>query len=199
MTVLKNGATSTLSVVDRVKQALPKVLENLPPNLRVLPVCDQSIFVKAAVTGVVREGAIATALASLKILLLLGSWRSTVIIAVSIPLAVLAAIAVLAVFGQTPNVMTLGGLARVERTGTIPVTSHYNIQPTIEIYAGTQGRDLGAVAGIVWMLFITGTTLSVPALTGAIMCMGVATGNAILVIAVAREQFVELGDPRANV
>ena len=164
-----------------------------------LPVCDQSIFVKAAVTGVVREGAIAAALTSLMILLFLESWRSTVIIAVSIPLAVLAAIAVLAVFGQTLNVMTLGGLARVERTGTIPVTSHYNIQPTIEIYAGTQGRDLGAVAGIVWMLFITGTTLSVPALTGAIMCMGAATGNAILVIAVAREQFVELGDPRANV
>ena len=95
--------------------------------------------------------------------------------------------------------MTLGGLARVERTVTIPVTSHYNIQPTIEIYAGTQGRDLGAVAGIVWMLLITGTTLSVPALTGAIMCIGVATGNAILVIAIAREQFVELGDARANV
>ena len=167
-------------------------------------------------------------------------------------------------------VQTLGGLARVERTSTIPVTSHYNIQPVIDIYAGTQGRDLGAVAGdvqaaiktlarqqpkgvtvtirgqyqtmqtaftglglgivaavlliyllivvnfqswvdpfvivtalpaalagIVWMLFITGTTLSVPALTGAIMCMGVATANAILVIAFAREQLVELGDARA--
>jgi CzcA family heavy metal efflux pump len=111
MTVLKNGATSTLSIVDGVKQALPKVLESLPPNLRVLPVGDQSIFVKAAVSGVVREGAIAAALTSLMILLFLGSWRSTVIIAVSIPLAVLAAIAALAAFGQTLNVMTLGGLA----------------------------------------------------------------------------------------
>ena len=111
LTVLKNGATSTLSIVDGVKQALPKVLENLPPSLRVLPVGDQSIFVRAAVSGVVREGAIAAALTSLMILLFLGSWRSTVIIAVSIPLAVLAAIAALAVFGQTLNVMTLGGLA----------------------------------------------------------------------------------------
>jgi multidrug efflux pump subunit AcrB len=111
MTVLKNGATSTLSIVDGVKQALPKILENLPPNLRVLPVGDQSIFVKAAVSGVVREGAFAAALTSLMILLFLGSWRSTVIIAVSIPLAVLAAIAALAAFGQTLNVMTLGGLA----------------------------------------------------------------------------------------
>ena len=111
MTVLKNGATSTLSIVDGVKQALPKVLESLPPNLRVLPVGDQSIFVKAAVSGVVREGAIAAALTSLMILLFLGSWRSTVIIAVSIPLAVLAAIAALSAFGQTLNVMTLGGLA----------------------------------------------------------------------------------------
>ena len=111
LTVLKNGATSTLSIVDGVKQALPKVLEGLPPSLRVLPVGDQSIFVKAAVSGVVREGAIAAALTSLMILLFLGSWRSTVIIAVSIPLAVLAAIAALAAFGQTLNVMTLGGLA----------------------------------------------------------------------------------------
>ncbi|TCM19672.1 CzcA family heavy metal efflux pump [Novosphingobium sp. PhB165] len=111
LTVLKNGAASTLSVVDGVKDALPKITSTLPDTLKVLPVGDQSVFVKAAVSGVLHEGAIAAALTSLMILLFLGSWRSTVIIAVSIPLAVLAAVAALAVFGQTMNVMTLGGLA----------------------------------------------------------------------------------------
>ncbi len=111
LTVLKNGATSTLSIVDGVKQAIPRIAAGLPDTLKILPVGDQSLFVKAAVSGVIREGAIAAALTSLMILLFLGSWRSTVIIAISIPLAVLAAIAALAAFGQTMNVMTLGGLA----------------------------------------------------------------------------------------
>ncbi|MBC2666087.1 efflux RND transporter permease subunit [Novosphingobium flavum] len=111
LTVLKNGAASTLAVVDGVKQALPQLQTSLPETLKVLQVGDQSMFVKAAVSGVVHEGAIAAALTSLMILLFLGSWRSTVIIALSIPLAILAAIATLALFGQTLNVMTLGGLA----------------------------------------------------------------------------------------
>jgi len=111
LTVLKSGATSTLAIVNGVKDALPKIAETLPDTLKVLPVGDQSLFVKAAVAGVVKEGAIAAALTSLMILLFLGSWRSTVIIALSIPLAILAALAALAAFGQTLNVMTLGGLA----------------------------------------------------------------------------------------
>ncbi|WP_419815425.1 efflux RND transporter permease subunit [Glacieibacterium sp.] len=111
LTVLKNGATSTLAVVDGVKAALPKIAAGLPDTLKIVPIGDQSVFVKGAVTGVVVEGAIAAALTSLMILLFLGSWRSTVIIALSIPLAVLAAVAMLAAFGQTLNVMTLGGLA----------------------------------------------------------------------------------------
>ncbi|QGP80647.1 efflux RND transporter permease subunit [Sphingobium sp. CAP-1] len=111
LTVLKNGATSTLAIVDGVKDALPKIAAGLPDTLKILPIGDQSLFVKAAVEGVVHEGAIAAALTSLMILLFLGSWRSTVIIALSIPLAILAAIAALAAFGQTLNVMTLGGLA----------------------------------------------------------------------------------------
>jgi CzcA family heavy metal efflux pump len=111
LTVLKNGATSTLAIVDGVKQALPRIAATLPETLKILPIGDQSLFVKAAVSGVIHEGAIAAALTSLMILLFLGSWRSTVIIALSIPLAILAAIAALAVFGQTLNVMTLGGLA----------------------------------------------------------------------------------------
>jgi CzcA family heavy metal efflux pump len=111
ITVLKNGATSTLSVVAGVKDALPRIASTLPDSLKILPIGDQSLFVKGAVMGVVYEGAIAAALTSLMILLFLGSWRSTVIIALSIPLAILAAVAALAAFGQTLNVMTLGGPA----------------------------------------------------------------------------------------
>ncbi|MBN8840350.1 MAG: efflux RND transporter permease subunit, partial [Sphingomonadales bacterium] len=111
MTVLKSGSASTIAIVDQVKAVLPKLRETLPPSLKIDLLADQSLFVKAAVSGVVREGAIAAALTSLMILMFLGSWRSTVIIAASIPLAVLAAVAGLAAAGQTLNIMTLGGLA----------------------------------------------------------------------------------------
>jgi len=111
MTVLKNGRASTLAIVQGVKDRLGPLRENLPDGFKITPLNDQSTFVKSAVSGVVREGAIAAALTSLMILLFLGSWRSTLIIATSIPLAVLAAIAALSAFGQTLNIMTLGGLA----------------------------------------------------------------------------------------
>lgn len=111
LTVLKNGATSTLAIVQGIKDKLPGIQETLPASLKVLPVGDQSLFVRGAVEGVVKEGALAAILTSLMILLFLGSWRSTIIIAVSIPLAVLSAVAALAAFGQTLNTMTLGGLA----------------------------------------------------------------------------------------
>lgn len=111
MTALKSGATSTISIVNDVLDLLPQLLPSLPPRLRVMPLNDQSIFVKAAITGVAFEGVLAAALTSLMILLFLGSWRSTIIIASSIPLAILVATFALAAFGQTLNVMTLGGLA----------------------------------------------------------------------------------------
>jgi multidrug efflux pump subunit AcrB len=111
MTVLKSGSISTISIVDGVRKAIPGLLDRVPAGLTITPINDQSLFVKAALQGVVREGALAAALTSLMILLFLGSWRSTVIIAMSIPLAVLAAIFMLAAFGQTLNIMTLGGLA----------------------------------------------------------------------------------------
>ncbi|THD57505.1 efflux RND transporter permease subunit [Phenylobacterium sp.] len=110
-TILKSGSASTLAVVQGVKDALPRLKQILPPGFRIIPLNDQSLFVKAAVSGVIREGLIAAALTSLMILLFLGSWRSTVIIAVSIPLAILSALAGLAIAGQTLNIMTLGGLA----------------------------------------------------------------------------------------
>jgi len=111
MSVLKNGATSTLSIVSGVKDKLAEIKSSLPDNLVVSPINDQSVFVRAAITGVAFEGVLAAVLTSLMILLFLGSWRSTVIIAVSIPLSILGAIMGLSAIGETLNIMTLGGLA----------------------------------------------------------------------------------------
>jgi multidrug efflux pump subunit AcrB len=109
--VFKNGSASTLSVAAGVKAAMAKILTTVTSDVHVKQFADQSLFVQAAVSGVVREGVIAAALTALMILLFLGSWRSTLIIAVSIPLSVLASLAVLSALGQTINIMTLGGLA----------------------------------------------------------------------------------------
>jgi len=111
LTVLKTGLASTLSVVDGVKKAMPKILSGLPPELEAKEFADQSLFVRAAVNGVVKEGVIAAALTAVMILVFLGSWRSTFIIALSIPLSVLSSLALLSTLGQTINLMTLGGLA----------------------------------------------------------------------------------------
>jgi multidrug efflux pump subunit AcrB len=111
LTVLRNGKASTLAVVDAVKAALPKILAGLPPALKVRQLFDQSVFVRAAITGVVREGIIAAVLTGMMILLFLGSWRSTIIVCISIPLSILSSLIVLSMLGQTTNVMTLGGLA----------------------------------------------------------------------------------------
>src|SRR5258707_8091021 len=109
--VLKNGSVSTLAIIDGIKDKLESLQAALPDALRISLIGDQSLFVKAAITGVAYEGIIAAALTSLMILLFLGSWRSTIIIATSIPLAVLGSIAALSAAGETLNIMTLGGLA----------------------------------------------------------------------------------------
>ena len=111
MTVLKNGNASTLDIVNSIKAMLPSITENFPPGIKLDKVGDQSIFVKAAIAGVAEEGLIAAALTSLMILLFLGSWRSTLIITISIPLSILSSIAILNAIGETLNIMTLGGLA----------------------------------------------------------------------------------------
>src|SRR5215468_323153 len=111
LTVLRNGKASTLAVVNNVKAALPKILAGLPPELSVRQLFDQSLFVRAAINGVVREAAIAAFLTGMMILLFLGSWRSTIIVCISIPLSILTSLMVLSLLGQTTNVMTLGGLA----------------------------------------------------------------------------------------
>lgn len=111
LTILKSGQASTLDVVKRVKEAMPKILAGLPPELEAREFADQSLFVRAAIEGVAKEGVIAASLTALMILLFIGSWRSTFIIALSIPLSVLASLAVLSALDQTINLMTLGGLA----------------------------------------------------------------------------------------
>jgi len=112
LTVLKSGSASTLSVVQGVLGLLPRIKQIVnQPSLRITPIGDQSIFVRASISGVVREAVIAATLTGLMILLFLGSWRSTLIIAVSIPLSILTSIIILSLLGETINIMTLGGLA----------------------------------------------------------------------------------------
>jgi multidrug efflux pump subunit AcrB len=111
MQVLKNGSVSTLAIIEGIKQKLVEIKDILPPNLNIAQIGDQSVFINGAVNSVVREGVIAAALTSLMILVFLGSWRSTLIIATSIPLSVLGSIATLSALGETLNIMTLGGLA----------------------------------------------------------------------------------------
>lgn len=111
LSVLKNGAASTLAIVDGIRSTLSDIRTSLPESLQVVPINDQSVFVRGAIQGVALEGIIAAVLTSIMILLFLGSWRSTVIIAVSIPLSILGSIMMLSALGQTLNLMTLGGLA----------------------------------------------------------------------------------------
>jgi multidrug efflux pump subunit AcrB len=111
MNVLKTGNASTIDIIDGVKHKLPQIRASLPPELKIAATSDQSVFVRAAISGVIREAVIAAALTGLLILLFLGSWRSTLIITISIPLSILASIACLSAIGQTINIMTLGGLA----------------------------------------------------------------------------------------
>ena len=111
MTILKSGSASTLDIIAQTRALLPQIKAALPPSLNLKAVGDQSVFVKSAVMSVIREGLIAAALTGLLILVFLGSWRSTLIITISIPLAILFSLTMLSVLGETINVMTLGGLA----------------------------------------------------------------------------------------
>lgn len=111
LTVMRNGHASTLDIVNGVKKTMPKILAGLPPELEVKEMFDQSLFVRAAIESVVREAALAAFLTGLMILLFLGSWRSTIVVCISIPLSILTSICILSLLGQTINVMTLGGLA----------------------------------------------------------------------------------------
>ena len=111
LTVLKNGGASTLDIVSKLKAILPRIRSTLPSALKINLLFDQSIFVRAAISGVLKEAIMAALLTALMILLFLGSWRSTIVVCISIPLSILTSLAILNLLGQTINVMTLGGLA----------------------------------------------------------------------------------------
>jgi multidrug efflux pump subunit AcrB len=111
LSIIKNGNASTLAVVNAVKEALVISRKAAPPGMQIKELFDQSVFVKASITGLLREGAIAAALTALMIVLFLGSWRSTLVVMISIPLAILSSLVVLYLLGDTINTMTLGGLA----------------------------------------------------------------------------------------
>jgi CzcA family heavy metal efflux pump len=160
MSVFKNGATSTLDIIDGVKEMLDVVKAQLPDELEVKPIGDQSMFVRNAINGVLKEGVIAAALTSLMILLFLGSWRSTLIVAVSIPLSILGAVIGLFVLGQTFNIMTLGGLALAvgilvdEATVTIE-SINYHLEQGKEVEAAIlDGAGQIAVPAFVSLLCI---------------------------------------------
>src|SRR3982075_2866034 len=111
LTVQKSGTTSTLNIIAGIKALLPQIKATVPPQLDIKPLADQSVFVKGSIQGVVREALIAACLTAVMILIFLGSWRSTIIIAVSIPLAILCSVVLFSALGETINIMTLGGLA----------------------------------------------------------------------------------------
>jgi len=111
MSMYKVGGTSTLAVVDAIKALVPKAAQSLPPELTIKALFDQSLFVRASIEGVLREGLIAACLTALMILLFLGDWRPTIIIAISIPLSIFVSVILLSALGQSMNIMTLGGLA----------------------------------------------------------------------------------------
>ena len=144
LTVFKTSSSSTLSVVQAVKTALPQIQDTLPPGVNISILQDQSIFVRAAIMDVVREGCIAAVLTALMILLFLGSWRSTLIVFLSIPLAIFSSILVLGIFGQTLNTLTLGGLALA--VGILVDDATVEIENTTRILSLDNGRSLkGAI------------------------------------------------------
>ena len=160
LTVLKAGNASTIDVVKGIRDLLPRVAQTLPPEMKILPLADQSIFVRGAVNGVIREAVIAACLTGLMILLFLGSWRSTLIIAVSIPLSILTSVMILSFLGETINIMTLGGLALAvgilvdDATVTIENIERYFEEGHVQREAILEGAAQIAVPALVSTLCI---------------------------------------------
>jgi multidrug efflux pump subunit AcrB len=183
ISVLKNGDASTLSVVDGIQNSLPRIKQMVPPELNVKAIGDQSLFVRAAVNGVVREAIIAACLTGAMILIFLGSWRSTVIIAISIPLSILTSICVLSAIHQTINIMTLGGLALAvgilvdDATVTIE-----NIQRFLE-----EGHDLNSA------ILQGAAQIAVPALVST-LCICIVFIPMFFLTGVAKYLFVPLAE-----
>src|SRR5262245_52941716 len=173
LTILKSGGASTLDVVNRVKARMPSILATLPPSLKLDFLFDQSLFVRAAIGGVVREAIIAACLTGLMLLLFLGSWRSTLIVVISIPLAILSSIITLSFLGETINIMTLGGLAlavgMLVDDATVEIeNTHRNMEMGKPIFkAILDGAQQVATPAFVSTLSISVVFVSVMFLTGA--------------------------------
>ena len=160
VTIQKSGNVSTLDIIKRVRDRLPLIAASLPPQLRIQPLSDQSIFVRGAIDGVVREALIAACLTALMILVFLGSWRSTIIIAVSIPLSILVSIITMSALGETINIMTLGGLALAVGILVDDATVEIeNINRNIELGKETEQAILDGAAQIAIPAFVS--TLSI--------------------------------------
>jgi multidrug efflux pump subunit AcrB len=183
ISILKAGNASTLDVVKGTEELLPRVAATLPPGLKIQPLSDQSIFVRAAISGVVREAVIAALLTGLMILLFLGSWRSTLIIAISIPLSILTSVIVLSALGETINIMTLGGLALA--VGILVDDATVTIE-NIERYM-EEGRPLNDA-------IVEGAAqISVPALVST-LCICIVFLPMFFLSGVARYLFVPLAE-----
>jgi multidrug efflux pump subunit AcrB len=183
MTIMKVGQTSTLDIVKQVREALPLIAAQLPRELKIEPIGDQSIFVRAAVSGVVREAIIAACLTAFMILLFLGSWRSTVIIAVSIPLSILVSICVMSALGETINIMTLGGLALA--VGILVDDA------TVEIE--NIHRNMAHIPEIVPAILEGARQIAVPALVST-LCICIVFLPMFLLSGVARYLFIPLAE-----
>ena len=183
MTIMKTGQTSTLEIVKQVREALPAIAATLPKELKIEPIADQSIFVRAAVSGVVREAIIAACLTATMILLFLGSWRSTIIIAVSIPLSILVSICVMSALGETINIMTLGGLALA--VGILVDDA------TVEIE--NIHRNLVTIPEVVPAILEGARQIAVPALVST-LCICIVFLPMFLLTGVARYLFIPLAE-----
>jgi len=183
ISILKSGNASTLDVVKGIRAILPRVASTVPPQLKMTPLSDQSFFVRGAVQGVIREAVIAAGLTAIMILIFLGSWRSTLIIAISIPLSILSSVIILGLIGETINTMTLGGLALAvgilvdDATVTIE-----NIERFLE-----QGRDLRDA------ILEGASQISVPALVST-LCICIVFLPMFFLGGVARYLFVPLAE-----
>ena len=183
ITILKSGSASTLDVVKGEFGLLPRIKAGLPSALKITPIGDQSIFVRSSVNGVIREAVIAAALTGLMILLFLGSWRSTLIIAVSIPLSILTSIIILGLIGETINIMTLGGLALA--VGILVDDATVTIE-NIERYL-EEGRTLHDA------ILEGAAQISVPALVST-LCICIVFLPMFFLAGVARYLFVPLAE-----
>ena len=186
LTIIKNGEASTLDVVKHVKEALPGVRAAAPPGMEIKELFDQSVFVSDSINSVLREGAIAAGLTALMILLFLGSWRSTVVVMVSIPLSILTSVAVLSALGETINTMTLGGLALA--VGILVDDSTVTIENTHRLLDEGHPFDRGVLEGaagiaiptLVSTLAISCVFISVVFLEGAPKYLFTPQGEAVV-------------------